>query len=279
MKIFAHAAIVLALGCGAQNESGQSACERHVVSLEARLRSVPADRARLLVPPGIDLPLTDARGTDVDHDAIALEISSDGSLRLDDQPMRDVEEVRSYMASTRERWALIARRDPTRTFRAELRVYADRRARMNAVREAVHAASAERVVLLARTRAEISDPPACPAQLRATCDRLERSEAAERASLLADELARASGSCRPLADGFGALATMEPDARGAHFRRFLPDALRECRCGEGTDPSAMEYLAFVTLGGFEPELRAFELAGSPGEDENGTVGEWLAARR
>ncbi len=91
-------------------------------------------------------------------------------------------------------------------------------------------------------------------EIAALRDRVTRLDPGQRAAFLAGEIQKAVGTCAPLVEAFGSVATVAADQKGAYLARAAPAALKKCGCAVG-DLDVIVYAMLQIFGEWDRPMR------------------------
>ncbi|WAS90370.1 hypothetical protein [Nannocystis punicea] len=232
-----------------------AACPEKVAAMRTLFSHGPGDSTSLELPPGMELPA--APGGEPVGDGMPVYVLADGGFKLDEQVHPTVTELRkaldAELESVKQRSASTGA-----PFRASLSLVVDARVPASTVLELAEGMPPEvalsQVVQLAGDTA-----PAAPPTPPAVQKLFDEPRPDLRATQLAKTIEAAIGGCKPIAELFRQLATMDPASRGKTLLDGLPGAVEACKC-EGIDLEVLVPAVWQMSGKTSPSKRQFPLA-------------------
>lgn len=220
------------VACATSGSSAQStaACETRITRLERFFAHATNGTVSLPEQPGIRVPrvtIAGAAAREVAVSTVVVVVDSTG-LWLDGRELTE-QQLSEDLATLARNWSIL---HPREAFPRRVAIWADVRtpiARLVALAAGPLRGLHLDVLAVGPVPSHIADAPPCPASLGGLCARPQGGNA-EAARSVARAMANAVGDCRPLIEGFAALSNLTAGDRSAAMRRFVPEALRSCRC-------------------------------------------------
>ncbi len=267
------------VACATSGSSAQStaACEARVTRLERLFEHATNGAVSLPKQPGIRVPRVTIAGAVARDIAVSTVVVVVDSTRLwlDERELTE-QQLSEDIAVLARNWSILY---PREAFPGRVAVWADVRtpiARLVALAAGPLRGLHLDVLAVGPEPPHVAETPPCPTSLGALCVRPQpQRDSNEAARLLSRALTSAVGDCRPLIEGFPALANLTASDRNAEMRRFVPEALRSCGCA-GMNAAEVEYLSLLLTGVFDMPMYTYELVLD--DAPAGLVGEWVRAQ-